>query len=154
MSLVAMAFLWTGSQIPVYLFGESQSFKLARSVTNLTPGGIPPYIYGELGGTDRWVWFVLANLLALAAVCPFVGAMSDLWGRRYVALTGASFIVLGMIVCSTAHKMNTFIGRFLPAGPLFELFLYVWSTSKQALLAQTLRTIRGCFFSTPLHTIA
>ena len=23
MSLVAMAFLWTGSQIPVYLFGES-----------------------------------------------------------------------------------------------------------------------------------
>lgn len=23
MSLIAMAFLWTGSQIPVYLFGES-----------------------------------------------------------------------------------------------------------------------------------
>jgi MFS family permease len=93
MSLVAMAFLWTGSQIPVYLFG-----------------GIPPYIYGELGGTDRWVWFVLANLLALAAVCPFVGALSDLIGRRYVAISGASFIILGMIVCSTAHSMNIFIG--------------------------------------------
>ena len=73
-------------------------------------GGIPPYIYGDLGGTDRWVWFVLANLLALAAVCPFVGALSDLMGRRYVALAGASFIILGMIVCSTAHTMNTFIG--------------------------------------------
>jgi MFS family permease len=48
----------------------------------------PPYIYGELGGTDRWVWFVLANLLSLAAVCPFVGSMSDLFGRRYVALFG------------------------------------------------------------------
>jgi MFS family permease len=55
------------------------------------------------------VWFVLANLLALAAVCPFVGALSDLIGRRYVALTGASFLILGMIVCSTAHTMNTFI---------------------------------------------
>lgn len=26
MALVAMAFLWTGSQIPVYLFGESQLY--------------------------------------------------------------------------------------------------------------------------------
>ena len=41
MSLVAMAFLWTGSQIPVYIFG-----------------GIPPYIYGDIGGSDRWIWFV------------------------------------------------------------------------------------------------
>jgi MFS family permease len=30
--------------------------------------------------------FVIANLLALAAVCPFVGSLSDLIGRRYVAL--------------------------------------------------------------------
>ena len=78
-----------------------------------TAGGIPPYIYGDIGGVDRWVWFVLANLLALAAVCPFVGALSDLIGRRYVALIGASFIVLGMIVSSTAHTMNIFICRFL-----------------------------------------
>ena len=93
MSLVAMAFLWTGSQIPVYVFG-----------------GIPPYIYREIGGTDRWIWFILGNLLALAAVCPFVGSMSDLMGRRYVAIVGASLIVLGMIVSSTAHQMNIFIG--------------------------------------------
>ena len=81
-----------------------------ESAVDKISGGIPPYIYGELGGTDRWVWFVLANLLALAAVCPFVGALSDLIGRRYVALTGAAFIVLGMIVCSTAKTMNIFIG--------------------------------------------
>ena len=94
MSLVAMAFLWTGSQIPVYIFG-----------------GIPPYIYRDIGGTDRWIWFVLANLLALAAVCPFVGSLSDLMGRRYVAVMGASLIILGMIVSSTAHSMNVFIGK-------------------------------------------
>lgn len=75
-------------------------------------GGVPPYIYGDIGGVDRWVWFVLANLLALAAVCPFVGALSDLIGRRYVALLGALLIILGMIVCSTAHTMNIFICRY------------------------------------------
>ncbi|PQE05904.1 MFS drug efflux pump protein [Rutstroemia sp. NJR-2017a BVV2] len=78
--------------------------------------GIPPYIYGDLGGADRWTWFVLANLLALAAVCPFVGALSDLLGRRWVAMTGAGLIVIGMIVCSTAHSMNTFIGGMAIAG--------------------------------------
>src|ERR1700761_999915 len=99
LSLVAMAFLWTGSQIPVYLLG-----------------GVPPYIYGDIGGVDRWIWFVLANLLSLAAVCPFVGSLSDLFGRRYVAITGASFVILGMIICSTAKQMNTFIGGMVFAG--------------------------------------
>ena len=94
MSLVAMAFLWTGSQIPVYIFG-----------------GVPPLIYGDIGGTDRWTWFVLANLLALAAVCPFVGSLSDLMGRRYVAIMGAVLIIVGVTIASTAHTMNIFIGK-------------------------------------------
>ncbi|OOQ82876.1 putative MFS drug efflux pump [Penicillium brasilianum] len=99
MGFTAMAFLWTGSQIPVYLFG-----------------GIPPIIYGSIGGADRWIWFVLANLLALAGVCPFVGSLSDLIGRRYVAILGASLICLGMIVSSTANTMNTFIAGMAIAG--------------------------------------
>ncbi|KAL9083062.1 MAG: hypothetical protein Q9159_005991, partial [Coniocarpon cinnabarinum] len=102
MPLVAMAFLWTGSQIPLYLFGA-----------------IPPYnqkVYQDLGGADRWTWFVLGNLLALASICPFVGSLSDLFGRRYVALIGASFLILGMIVASTAHSMNVFIGGMALSG--------------------------------------
>ena len=52
---------------------------------------------------------VLANLLALAAICPFVGSLSDLMGRRYVALTGAAFLIIGIIISSTAKTMNNFI---------------------------------------------
>lgn len=52
---------------------------------------------------------VLANLLALAGVCPFVGSLSDLVGRRYVAIIGAFLVCIGMIVSSTANTMNTFI---------------------------------------------
>lgn len=99
MALIAMAFIWTGSQIPVYIFG-----------------GIPPYIYGDIGGVDRWIWFVLANLLALAGVCPFVGSLSDLVGRRYVALFGSGLVILGVIVSSTAKIMNVFIGGMTIAG--------------------------------------
>ncbi|KAI9370659.1 fungal trichothecene efflux pump [Aspergillus egyptiacus] len=99
MSFTAMAFLWTGSQVPVYLFG-----------------GIPPIVYADIGGVDRWVWFVLANLLALAGVCPFVGSLSDLIGRRYVALIGVTLVTIGSIVCSTAETMNVFIAGMAIAG--------------------------------------
>ncbi|KAI4148017.1 MAG: hypothetical protein LQ340_005280 [Diploschistes diacapsis] len=99
-----MALLWTGSQIPIYLFG-----------------GIPPYIYSDIGGADSKISRlinpqILANLLALAAVCPFVGSLSDLLGRRYVALLGASLLIIGMIVSSTANDMNNFIAGMAIAG--------------------------------------
>lgn len=79
-------------------------------------GGIPPYIYSDIGGVDRWIWFVLAYLLALAAVCPFVGSISDLIGRRYVALGGSGLLVIAMIVAGTAHSMNIFISKSSPLG--------------------------------------
>lgn len=53
-------------------------------------------------------------MLGLAGVCPFVGSLSDLIGRRPVAIIGASLIVIGMIICSTVHTMNNFIGLYLP----------------------------------------
>ena len=56
-----MAFLWTGSQIPVYFFGKTEEFTTNREFSNVVlTGGIPPYVYGDIGGTDRWVWLVRA----------------------------------------------------------------------------------------------
>ena len=79
-------------------------------------GGIPPYIYADIGGTDRWIWFVLAYLISLAGVCPFVGSLSDLIGRRYVSLMGSGLILIGVIVSSTAKSMNPFIAGMTLSG--------------------------------------
>lgn len=73
-------------------------------------------VYGDIGGVDRWTWYVLGNLFALGAACPFVGSLSDLFGRRYVAIAGACFLILGNIVSATAHTMNTFIGGMVIMG--------------------------------------
>lgn len=90
----SMVFLWTGSQLPVYFLGA-----------------IPPIIYADIGGVDKWVWYSLAYLLALSAIIPFVGSLSDLIGRRYISLIGAGLIVVSMIICGTAHRMEQLIGR-------------------------------------------
>lgn len=99
MAIIAMCFLWTESQIPVYLFG-----------------GVVPEIYGDIGGVDRWIWMIIGNLIALAAVCPFTGALSDLVGRRYVAIFGSLLIIIGMVVASTAKIMNNMIAGMVLAG--------------------------------------
>jgi MFS family permease len=73
-------------------------------------GGIPPQIYADIGGADYWIWFITGNLLGSAAICPFSGALSDLLGRRYVAIFGMTLVLIGQIVCAAAPVMDVFIG--------------------------------------------
>ncbi|KAI9695547.1 MAG: hypothetical protein M1820_008560 [Bogoriella megaspora] len=42
--------------------------------------------------------------------------LSDLFGRRYVAIGGASLLILGNVVSATAKTMNVFIGGMVIAG--------------------------------------
>ena len=93
LALLAMSFLWVGSQIPLYLFGS-----------------ILPLIYSDIGGADRYVWMVIGYLIPCAGLCPFVGALSDMFGRRNVGLTGQLLLILGPIVTSTAKTMNSSSG--------------------------------------------
>ncbi|KAH7037517.1 fungal trichothecene efflux pump [Microdochium trichocladiopsis] len=99
MPFIAMALLWTASQIPLYLFA-----------------GISPIIYGDIGGVDKWIWFVTGNLLGSAAICPFSGALSDLLGRRYVALGGVTCVLAGQVICSLAMNMDVFIAGMTISG--------------------------------------
>jgi hypothetical protein len=93
LSLTAMSFLWVGSQIPLYLFGS-----------------VLPRIYQDIGGVDRYVWFVIGYLIPNAALCPFVGALSDLFGRRMVAVVGQVCLIVGPIITATANTRNIAIG--------------------------------------------
>ena len=94
--------------------------------TDCDKAGAPVYIYRDLGGVSYWVWFVTANLLATAAISPFVGALSDLMGRRYVAIIGSVTIILGQIICGTARGMDMFIGECFLSPPLRSLLPKRW----------------------------
>lgn len=97
-SLVALSFLWVGSQIPLYIYGS-----------------VLPDIYGDIGGSTngRWVWMVIGYLIPNAALCPFVGALSDLFGRKWVAVFGQVMLIIAPVVVSTSHTINTAIGMLL-----------------------------------------
>ncbi|USP76128.1 hypothetical protein yc1106_03402 [Curvularia clavata] len=99
MTLVCMSFLWISCQMPLFLFGS-----------------ILTLIYKDIGGVDRYSWFMIAYLIANAALCPFVGALSDLFGKQKVAIMGQASLVIGAIVVSTASNMNVAIGGQVFSG--------------------------------------
>ena len=73
-------------------------------------------IAADIGGQTSSAWLALGNSLALAAVAPFAGALSDLIGRRYFALTGTIVTIVGLIIVGTAHRMPVAIGGMALAG--------------------------------------
>ncbi|KAK4616312.1 Trichothecene efflux pump TRI12 [Fulvia fulva] len=100
LGLLAMSFCWVGSQIPLYLFGS-----------------VLPDIYSEIGGANgRYIWLVVGYLIPVSAICPFVGALSDIFGRKAVASFGQVLLVIGPIVVCTAHHINVAIGGMVIAG--------------------------------------
>lgn len=100
-ALSAMSFLWVGSQIPLYMFGS-----------------VLPLIYNDIGGYYIYVWLIIGYLIPNAALCPFVGALSDLVGRKPVAAFGQLLLILGPIVTATAKSMRPAIGEWIPVASL------------------------------------
>ena len=74
------------------------------------------FTVADIGGDTSYAWLAISNTLALAAVAPFAGAISDLIGRRYVSLLGAGLVCVGMIIVGTAHRMDVAIGGMSIAG--------------------------------------
>lgn len=58
----------------------------------------------------------VANTLTIAAVCPFVGYLQDLFGKRYIALFGAVLLCAGCVVLGSAQSMAQALAGMAIAG--------------------------------------
>ncbi|KAI5298063.1 hypothetical protein KEM56_004350, partial [Ascosphaera pollenicola] len=94
MSLVAMSFLWTGSQIPLYLFGS-----------------ICPVIYGDIGGADRYVWF--SGGMVIAGVGAGINELTALAATSELAPTSKRGTYNSLLLLT--------ILPFMPAGLYAQL---------------------------------
>lgn len=61
-------------------------------------------------------WLPVSNTLAIAAICPFVGYISDLFGRRNITLAGCVAICVGIILVATAKSFAPAIVGMVLAG--------------------------------------
>jgi hypothetical protein len=84
---VFLAALYTGSQVILYFTGGSLGF-----------------IEEDLGLARGSAWLPTANILAIAAACPYAGYLQDLFGKRYIALFGSLCICIGCVLVATGHN--------------------------------------------------
>lgn len=65
---------------------------------------------------NRAAWIVNAYLIAYVVVMPFVGRLSDIWGRRAVYVASLALFLAGSVWVPFADSLPTFIlGRVLTA---------------------------------------
>jgi MFS family permease len=67
-------------------------------------------------GLDQAAWIVNAYLIAYVVIMPFIGRLSDIWGRRNVYIAAMVLFLAGSIWVPFAPDLNSFIvGRVLTA---------------------------------------
>ena len=87
--------------LPVVSFEIRMIFQKLANVTFLHPGKHARDSIGEERKQE-----VICPALTDLQVCPFVGYLQDLFGKRYIALFGALLICLGCVVLGTAHTIG------------------------------------------------
>jgi MFS family permease len=94
----ALCIVYVGSQIILYFVS----------------GGLT-YISNDLK-TQLGNWMLTANTLAVAAICPFVGYMTDLLGRRWICMFGTLCLIIASIVMATADGLGQAVAGMAVGG--------------------------------------
>lgn len=76
------------------------------------------YMAADLGGEalTSSTWIPVCNTLAVAAVAPFSGHFTDIFGRRNITLIGSLLIMIGLVVVATANSFAQAVAGMSLAG--------------------------------------
>lgn len=70
----------------------------------------------DLNASSYVIWIIVTGFIAVGAIAPFVGTLSDLLGRRNIVLLGLALTVVAMIVIGTAQNIAAMIAGQALAG--------------------------------------
>lgn len=63
----------------------------------------------DLKAIGYTIWILVSQLIAIGAIAPFVGTLSDLLGRKAIVLVSLGLTVIGMIVTGTAPHIGALL---------------------------------------------
>ncbi|MCJ1473255.1 hypothetical protein MMC13_001906 [Lambiella insularis] len=99
LAILSLAAIYVGAQTPLYFVGGSLA-----------------YIVPVIGDPSFRTWLPVANTLAIACIAPLCGYLQDLFGRRYVLLSGGVLIIIGILLVAEAHSFGQAVTGMSFAG--------------------------------------
>jgi MFS family permease len=89
----------------------------AYILTLLSPSTTLGYINADLGPDPNYTWITVSWTLGASVVVSVGGRLSDIFGRRYFMIFGASISIIGCLVGATGKSINMMIA----SGVLFGI---------------------------------
>lgn len=98
----------------------------AYILTLLIPSTTLGYINADLGPDPNYTWITVSWTLGAAVIVSVGGRLSDIFGRRYFMMFGATISIVGCLVGANARSINMMIasGILFGIGSGFQEMCY------------------------------
>src|SRR5688572_19213438 len=91
---------------------------LLASIDGTIVGTAMPRIIAQLNGFERYAWVTTIYLLTSTISVPIFGKLSDIYGRKWIFLSGAVIFVVASALCGAAGDLP------LPLDGMNQLILF------------------------------
>lgn len=91
---------------------------LLASLDGTIVGTAMPRIIAQLNGFERYAWVTTTYLLTSTIAVPIFGKLSDIYGRKWIFITGAVIFVSASALCGAAGDLP------LPLDGMNQLILF------------------------------
>ena len=98
----------TDRQIRLTLIGVMFAMFLASLDQTIVATAIPR-IMADLDGFDRVTWVSSAYIVASTSVVLITGAVSDVYGRKWLFVGGITIFLIGSVLAASSQSMNALI---------------------------------------------
>ncbi len=98
----------TPRQVKMTLIGVMFAMFLASLDQTIVATAIPR-IVADLDGFDRFTWISTAYIVASTSVVLIAGAVSDIYGRKWLFVGGIAIFLLGSALAALSPTMNALI---------------------------------------------
>src|SRR6476469_6328326 len=78
---------------------------LLASLDGTIVGTAMPRIIAQLNGFERYAWVTTTYLLTSTIAVPIFGKLSDIYGRKWILITGATIFVVASALCGAAGDL-------------------------------------------------
>lgn len=115
MAAIFLSMLYTGEHVECKSWQDTDTL-IGSQLPLYFTGGALYFIAQDIGSPSIIAWIPVSLTLAVAAICPFVGYLQDIFGKRYIALMGSVLICIGCIVLGTAHSLGPALAGMVLCG--------------------------------------